>query len=77
MSVLSSAQFGAYARDQIRTADVILAHHVTRGPMCCCGRIVPCSVAQGVAERRAHFIEALARLVAQPAVGRARVGGAL
>jgi hypothetical protein len=72
--MLSSAQFAAYARDQIRTADVLLARHVVRGTMCSCGRIVPCSVALTVAERRKHFVAALARIVAAPAVGRAKVG---
>jgi hypothetical protein len=73
MGVLSSAQFAAYARGQIRTADVILTDHTAQGPMCSCGRVVPCSVALAVTRRRIHFIDALARTVARPVVGRARV----
>ena len=75
MSVLSSGEFAAYARDQVRAADVILANHAARGAMCSCGRTVPCSVALAVSNRRAHFVDALAQLVAEPAVGRARVEG--
>jgi hypothetical protein len=73
MSALSSAQFAAYARDQIRTADMILAYHVAQGPMCPCGRVLPCSVALAVTKRRTEFIGALTRLTAEPVVGCVRV----
>lgn len=74
MGALSTERFASYARDQIRMADVLLAYHAGYGPICSCGRIVPCSVALAVIKRRMHFIDALARLTAEPAVGRARVG---
>ncbi|MGH2601341.1 MAG: hypothetical protein ACRDJ9_18380 [Dehalococcoidia bacterium] len=70
MNGLSSAQFAAYAREQIRNADLILTGHIARGPMCACGRLLPCSVATTVVRRRSHFVVALARVAATPAVGR-------
>lgn len=74
MGVLSSPQFVAYAHKQIRTADVILVRHTAQGAMCSCGRVLPCSVAHAVIMRRAYFVEARARVVANRAVGHARVG---
>lgn len=73
MGVLSSAQFAAYARDEIHAADVILTDHTAHGAMCSCGRVVPCSVAFAVTRRRAYFVGVLARVVAIPVVGHARV----
>lgn len=74
MSVLSSAQFLAYAQEQIRAADLIVAGHAGSGPLCRCGRVLPCSVALSLAARRSHFVAVLARRAASPAVGRARLG---
>ncbi len=73
MSGLSSAQFVAYAREQIRTADVILDAHTAHGTMCSCGRTLPCSVTLTITRRRAHYVHVLARVVTNRAIGRARV----
>ena len=72
MGGLSSAQFAAYARDQIRAADRILAEHTANGSMCCCGRVLPCSVVDAAASRRDHFVQVLARIVARRTIGRFR-----
>lgn len=73
MSGLSSAQFAAYAREQVRNADLILARHAAHSTTCSCGRLLPCSVVTTVTRRRAHFVEALARVTTRPAVGRVHV----
>lgn len=72
MSVLSARQFASYAHEQIRLCDVILAGHTEWGLMCSCGRVLPCSVALTATTRRAHFIAAMAGLVAARVVGRAK-----
>ncbi|MGH3734793.1 MAG: hypothetical protein ACRDT6_04100 [Micromonosporaceae bacterium] len=73
MTALSSAQCAAYARERIRTADVILACHTPHAEMCSCGRVLPCPVASTLTTRRAHFVAVLGCLVAAPVVGRAAV----
>ncbi len=73
MGRLSTAQFVAYAREQIRTADVLLAGHALRGQMCTCGRVPPCSVALSLTRRRRHFIDSLACVLPGRAVGRAPI----
>lgn len=75
MSLLSAPQFAAYAREQIRAADAILAGHTAQGVMCSCGRVRPCSVAVASTRRRSHFVETLAHRVTVPVVGRAKVWG--
>ncbi|MGH3738701.1 MAG: hypothetical protein ACRDT6_24340 [Micromonosporaceae bacterium] len=61
MSSLSGARLARYAREQIRAADVILAYHGPNGPLCSCGRVLPCSAAFAVTRRRSHFLCVLAK----------------
>lgn len=75
MSGLSSAQFAAYARDQVRNADLILVRHAAHSTTCSCGRLLPCSVVTTVTGRRTHFIDALCRVAASRVIGRARHPG--
>lgn len=74
---MDSAQFAAYAREQIRTADVILAQHSELIVLCSCGRPLPCSVAASLARRRQYFVDCLAWFDAPTVLGIAPIGGAL
>ncbi|MQA25278.1 MAG: hypothetical protein GEU94_07370 [Micromonosporaceae bacterium] len=77
MSGMDAAGFAAYAREQIRAADVILARHRGRVGVCSCGRLLPCSAAASVAGRRRHFVDRLGQVEASTVLGSARVGGPL
>lgn len=74
MTGLDAAGFAAYARQQVLAADVILTGHYAQGPMCSCGRLMPCPHALAVRQRRAYFAARLAHHA--PAVGRASVPNA-
>ncbi|MGH3736243.1 MAG: hypothetical protein ACRDT6_11575 [Micromonosporaceae bacterium] len=75
MTILDSAGFAAHAHEQVLDADAILAGHDMQGPMCSCGRPLPCPQALSVRRRRAYFAAHLAHL--RPAVGRATVPGVI
>ncbi|MGH2600223.1 MAG: hypothetical protein ACRDJ9_12670 [Dehalococcoidia bacterium] len=62
MKALDRPRLAAYAREQIRAASVILARHYPQGPLCCCGRLEPCSAKLHVLRRLRHFQDLLAAL---------------
>lgn len=57
---LSASEFAEYAREQIRTADALLARHGAASRVLCrCGRPVPCSQAEALRIRKAHYLARL------------------
>lgn len=57
---LSADEFAVYAREQIRTADALLARHRPASrTVCNCGRPLPCSQAEAVRARKNHYLARL------------------
>jgi len=58
--VLTAEQLAQYAREQIRTADDLLARHRPAGGSSCrCDRPLPCTHAETLRVRRAHYLTQL------------------
>ncbi|MQA24014.1 MAG: hypothetical protein GEU94_00780 [Micromonosporaceae bacterium] len=77
MTRMDAVQFAAYACQQIRAADVILAQHREQVGLCSCGRFLPCSAVASVVGRRRHFVDRLGQIAAPTVAASTRVGGPL